>query len=160
MDAIDQAPFNFSPTVGLVVAVMVGFLVFAVALDLTWDQFYRVLRRPRAPLIGLAAQFLGAARRRLRGCGHDGRHAEHRARAAARDLLPGRGAVQLAAPPIVRANAPSARGASIWSRNPRARDAWKTSTVTSSLSRVIAAALMPNLPGDRSSLLALVGLLV
>lgn len=58
MDAIDQAPFNFSPTVGLVVAVMVGFLVFAVALDLTWDQFYRVLRRPRAPLIGLAAQFL------------------------------------------------------------------------------------------------------
>ena len=58
MEAIDQAQFNFSPTVGLVVSVMVGFLVFAVALDLTWDQFHRVLKRPRAPLIGLVAQYL------------------------------------------------------------------------------------------------------
>jgi bile acid:Na+ symporter, BASS family len=46
MNAIDQAEFHFSPTVGLAVGVMVGFLVFAVALDLTWDQFHRVLRRP------------------------------------------------------------------------------------------------------------------
>ena len=30
MEAIDQAQFNFSPTVGLAVSVMVGFLVFAV----------------------------------------------------------------------------------------------------------------------------------
>jgi BASS family bile acid:Na+ symporter len=58
MGAIDQAPFNFNPAVALAVAVMVGFLVFAVALDLTWDQFRRVLRAPRAPLIGLVAQFL------------------------------------------------------------------------------------------------------
>ena len=35
MEAIDQAQFNFSPTIGLAVGVMVGFLVFAVALDLT-----------------------------------------------------------------------------------------------------------------------------
>jgi BASS family bile acid:Na+ symporter len=55
---IDQAQFNFSPTLGLAVAVMVGFLVFAVALDLTWAQFQRVLRRPEAPLIGLVAQYL------------------------------------------------------------------------------------------------------
>lgn len=58
MGAIDQAHFNFSPTVGLAVAVMVGFLVFAVALDLTTGQFRRVLREPRAPLIGLVAQYL------------------------------------------------------------------------------------------------------
>jgi BASS family bile acid:Na+ symporter len=58
MEAIDQAQFNFSPTVGLAVAVMVGFLVFAVALDLQWDQFRRILQRPKAPLIGLAAQYL------------------------------------------------------------------------------------------------------
>lgn len=58
MEAIDQAQFNFSPAVGLAVAVMVGFLVFAVALDLTWDQFHRVLTRPKAPLIGLVAQYL------------------------------------------------------------------------------------------------------
>ena len=58
MEAIDQAQFNFSPAAGLAVAVMVGFLVFAVALDLTWDQFQRVLTRPKAPLIGLVAQYL------------------------------------------------------------------------------------------------------
>lgn len=58
MEAIDQAPFNFSPEIGLAVAVMVGFLVFAVALDLTWAHFRRVLRNPRAPLIGLLAQYL------------------------------------------------------------------------------------------------------
>ena len=58
MQAIDQAQFNFSPTVGLAVSVMVGFLVFAVALDLTKEQFRRVLIRPRAPAIGLAAQYL------------------------------------------------------------------------------------------------------
>ena len=55
---IDQASFNFSPTGGIAVAVMVGFLVFAVALDLTWEQFRRILRSPRAPLIGLVAQFI------------------------------------------------------------------------------------------------------
>jgi BASS family bile acid:Na+ symporter len=58
MEAIDQAQFNFSPMVGLVVGVMVGFLVFAVALDLTGDQFRRVFGSPKAPLIGLVAQFL------------------------------------------------------------------------------------------------------
>jgi BASS family bile acid:Na+ symporter len=58
MEAIDQAQFNFSPAVGLAVGGMVGFLVFAVALDLTWDQFHRVMRRPKAPLIGLIAQYL------------------------------------------------------------------------------------------------------
>ncbi|MCV0397244.1 MAG: bile acid:sodium symporter [Rhizobiaceae bacterium] len=58
MEPIDQALFNFSPRAGLAVAVMVGFLVFAVALDLTWDQFRRVLRSPGAPGVGLAAQYL------------------------------------------------------------------------------------------------------
>jgi BASS family bile acid:Na+ symporter len=37
---------------------MVGFLVFAVALDLTWAQFRRVLERPKAPGIGLVAQYV------------------------------------------------------------------------------------------------------
>lgn len=58
MEPIDQALFNFSPRAGLVVAVMVGFLVFAVALDLTWEQFRRVLRSPRAPGVGLLAQYV------------------------------------------------------------------------------------------------------
>jgi bile acid:Na+ symporter, BASS family len=57
VEAIDQAPFNFEPRIGLIVGIMVGFLVFAVALDLTWAQLRRVLKSPRAPVIGLVAQF-------------------------------------------------------------------------------------------------------
>jgi hypothetical protein len=38
LEAIDQAPFNFDPRIGLLLGIMVGFLVFAVALDLTWEQ--------------------------------------------------------------------------------------------------------------------------
>ena len=57
MEAIDQAPFNFDPRLGLIVEIMVGFLVFAVALDLTWEQLRRVVRSPKAPGIGLFAQF-------------------------------------------------------------------------------------------------------
>ena len=55
MEAIDQAPFNFDPRIGLIVGIMVGFLVFAVALDLTWEQLRRVLKSPKAPAIGLVA---------------------------------------------------------------------------------------------------------
>lgn len=58
MEAIDQATFNFNPQIGLAVAVMVGFLVFAVALDLTCEQFRRVFREPKAPGVGLLAQYL------------------------------------------------------------------------------------------------------
>lgn len=58
MQPIDQAQFGFSPTAGLAMALMVGFLVFAVALDLRWDQFRRVIRAPKAPGIGLLAQFV------------------------------------------------------------------------------------------------------
>lgn len=41
----------------MIVGVMVGFLVFAVSLDLTWEKLLRVLKRPKAPTIGLVAQF-------------------------------------------------------------------------------------------------------
>jgi BASS family bile acid:Na+ symporter len=43
LEGIDQAPFNFDPRIGLIVGVMAGFLMFAVALDLTWAQLRRVL---------------------------------------------------------------------------------------------------------------------
>ena len=57
MEAIDRASFNFDPRIGLIVGIMVGFLVFAVALDLTWEQLRRVLASPKAPAVGLVAQF-------------------------------------------------------------------------------------------------------
>lgn len=57
MDDINQIPFNFDPRVGLVVSIMVGFLVFAVSLDLRWSKLLGVLKRPKSPAIGLLAQF-------------------------------------------------------------------------------------------------------
>jgi BASS family bile acid:Na+ symporter len=57
MDDINQIPFNFDPRIGMIVGVMVGFLVFAVSLDLTWEKLLRVIKRPKAPTIGLIAQF-------------------------------------------------------------------------------------------------------
>lgn len=57
MEAIDQTTFSFSPAAGLAVSGMVGFLVFAVATDLTGEQLRRVARRPVAPAVGLIAQF-------------------------------------------------------------------------------------------------------
>jgi BASS family bile acid:Na+ symporter len=57
MDDINQIPFNFDPRIGMIVGGMVGFLVFAVSLDLTWEMLLRVIKRPKAPTIGLVAQF-------------------------------------------------------------------------------------------------------
>lgn len=57
MDDINQIPFNFDPRIGMIIGVMVGFLVFAVSLDLTWEKLLRVIKRPKAPTIGLVAQF-------------------------------------------------------------------------------------------------------
>jgi BASS family bile acid:Na+ symporter len=57
MDDINQIAFSFDPRIGLVVGIMVGFLVFAVSLDLTWEKLLSVLKRPKAPTIGLVAQF-------------------------------------------------------------------------------------------------------
>jgi BASS family bile acid:Na+ symporter len=58
MERIDQADFHFDPKVGLILGLMVAVMVFAVALDLRWDQFRRVLRVPKAPIIGLIAQLV------------------------------------------------------------------------------------------------------
>ena len=57
MDNINQLPFNFDPRIGMIVGIMVGFLVFAVSLDLTWDKLLRAIKNPKAPTIGLVAQF-------------------------------------------------------------------------------------------------------
>ncbi len=57
MDDINQIPFDFDPRIGLIMGIMVGFLVFAVSLDLTWEKLLRVLKKPKSPTIGLLAQF-------------------------------------------------------------------------------------------------------
>lgn len=57
MDDIKQIALDFDPRIGLLVGIMVGFLVFAVSLDLTWKELLRVVKRPKSPTIGLVAQF-------------------------------------------------------------------------------------------------------
>jgi len=57
MEDINQIPFDFDPRIGLLVSIMVGFLVFAVSLDLTWEKLLKVFKRPKSPIIGLIAQF-------------------------------------------------------------------------------------------------------
>lgn len=61
MDVINQIPFNFDPRIGLIVSIMVGFLVFAVSLDLTWEKLLRVLKRPKQARDNLMkAELLGS----------------------------------------------------------------------------------------------------
>lgn len=57
MNAIDQIQLNFDPAALQLLNLIIGLIVFGVALDLKVEDFRRVLRMPRAPLIGLASQF-------------------------------------------------------------------------------------------------------
>ena len=55
---IDQVRLNFSPSSLVALNVVLGFVMFGVALDIRGEDFRRVLRSPKGPLIGLTAQFL------------------------------------------------------------------------------------------------------
>jgi bile acid:Na+ symporter, BASS family len=57
MQSIDQIKLNFNPGDLLVLNVILGLVMFGVALDLKWEDFRRVAREPRGPIIGLIAQF-------------------------------------------------------------------------------------------------------
>jgi BASS family bile acid:Na+ symporter len=56
--AIDQVRLNFNPQGLMVINAAIGLMMFGVALDLKLDDFKRVAIAPKAPLIGLGAQFL------------------------------------------------------------------------------------------------------
>lgn len=60
MDAatIDQVRLNFNPQGLMVINAAIGLMMLGVSLDLSLDDFKRILRSPKAPVIGLAAQFL------------------------------------------------------------------------------------------------------
>lgn len=55
--AVDQLHLNFSPGSLTILNVILGLLMFGVALDIRVDDFRRILRDPRGPVIGLVAQF-------------------------------------------------------------------------------------------------------
>lgn len=55
---IDQVQLNFNPTTLTILNALIGLIMFGVALDIRTEDFRRVVRDPRGPLIGLGAQFL------------------------------------------------------------------------------------------------------
>ncbi|MCP4576992.1 MAG: bile acid:sodium symporter family protein [Deltaproteobacteria bacterium] len=56
--AIDQIRLNFNPQGMFVINAAIGLMMFGVALDLKLDDFKRVIVSPKAPGIGLIAQFI------------------------------------------------------------------------------------------------------
>ena len=58
MAVIDQVRLNFNPQGLLVINAAIGLMMFGVALDLKLEDFKRVVVSPKAPGIGLIAQFL------------------------------------------------------------------------------------------------------
>ena len=56
--AIDQIRLNFNQQGLLIINAAIGLMMLGVAIDLKLEDFKRVLRAPKAPAIGLAAQFL------------------------------------------------------------------------------------------------------
>jgi BASS family bile acid:Na+ symporter len=58
MNAVDQVQLNFNPATLAALNVLIGLIMFGVALDIRVDDFKRVVRDPRGPMIGLAAQFI------------------------------------------------------------------------------------------------------
>ncbi len=56
--AIDQVRLNFNPQGLMVINGAIGLMMLGVSLELSLDDFRRAIKSPRAPVIGLAAQFL------------------------------------------------------------------------------------------------------
>ena len=58
MDPVDAAEVNFNTTTLTILNVLIGLIMFGVALNIRVEDFRRIVRDPRGPLIGLTAQFL------------------------------------------------------------------------------------------------------
>jgi len=55
---VDQVRLNFNPQGLLVINIAIGLMMFGVALDLKLEDFKRIIISPKAPGIGLVAQFM------------------------------------------------------------------------------------------------------
>lgn len=56
--AIDQVRLNFSPQSILTMNIVIGLMMLGVALELKLEDFKRIVVSPKAPAIGLGAQFI------------------------------------------------------------------------------------------------------
>lgn len=57
-EILDQVSLNFNPTGIMIINCAIGLMMLGVALELKIDDFKRILLSPKAPLIGLTAQFI------------------------------------------------------------------------------------------------------
>ena len=55
---LDQVQLNFNPTGIAVINGAIGLMMLGVALELRFEDFRRIIASPKAPAIGLAAQFI------------------------------------------------------------------------------------------------------
>jgi BASS family bile acid:Na+ symporter len=58
MEPVDAVQLSFDAATLTLLNVLIGLIMFGVALDIRVEDFRRILRDPRGPAIGLAAQFL------------------------------------------------------------------------------------------------------
>lgn len=58
MDPVDSAVLSFDENTLTLLNVLIGLIMFGVALDIRVEDFRRIGRDPRGPVIGLTAQFL------------------------------------------------------------------------------------------------------
>lgn len=56
--AVDAVRLNFNPSGLLALNAVIGLMMFGIALDLKPSDFTRILKAPKAPAIGLGAQFI------------------------------------------------------------------------------------------------------
>jgi len=55
---IDQVKLNFNPKMIMIINFAIGLMMFGVALDMRLKDFKKILKSPKAPAIGLIAQFI------------------------------------------------------------------------------------------------------
>jgi len=58
LNMIDQVQLNFNPQGLFIINLAIGLMMLWVALEMKMDDFKRILVAPKAPLIGLGAQFI------------------------------------------------------------------------------------------------------
>ncbi len=58
LSTVDQVRLNFNPRNLILVNIILGIIMFGVALDIKIEDFKSVLNKPKAPLIGLLGQFI------------------------------------------------------------------------------------------------------
>ena len=58
LEILDTAQLNFSPTVALILSIVVAFIMFGVALDIKWEHFKALVMRPKSVIVGVVSQFL------------------------------------------------------------------------------------------------------